>query len=197
MQYDAPKRRKNLNVRLLTQTNVLIITVTKAATNCVCCHCNLHLFTKFTCFIFQSFKVHRSYISFISFFLAGTFSTLKANLILKRRFWGYVAQVFAPSILIVFLSMVSFWIDPKQTAARVSLGVICVLTLTTQTASTRLTLPPVSYIRAIDAWIFTCLLFVFLSLLEFACVSRLLNIEKEIVKGISLQVSRFFLLLVF
>ena len=61
--------------------------------------------------------------------------------------------------------------DASAVPARVSLGVTCVLTMTTQSSGIRQTLPPVSYAKAIDVWMFVCLLFVFAALLEFAYVN--------------------------
>ncbi|XP_053398898.1 glycine receptor subunit alpha-2-like [Mercenaria mercenaria] len=103
----------------------------------------------------------------------GTFSTLKAELVLTRKVGFYFLQVFVPSILLVVLSWVSFWVDPNAVPARVSLGVTCVLTMTTQSSGIRQSLPPVSYVKAIDVWMFVCLLFVFAALLEFAYVNVL------------------------
>ena len=106
---------------------------------------------------------------------AGTFSTLKAELQLTRKVGFYFLQVFIPGVLLVVLSWVSFWVDPNAVPARVSLGVTCVLTMTTQSSGIRQSLPPVSYVKAIDVWMFVCLLFVFAALLEFAYVNVLLR----------------------
>ena len=107
----------------------------------------------------------------IVFVSAGTYSTLKAALLIDRKTGYYALQVIIPSILLVILSWVSFWVDPKAVPARVSLGVTCVLTMTTQSSGIRQTLPPVSYVKAIDVWMMVCLLFVFAALLEFAFVN--------------------------
>lgn len=45
--------------------------------------------------------------------------------------------------------------------------------MTTQASSSRQSLPRVSYIKAIDIWMATCLVFVFAALLEFAIVNVL------------------------
>ena len=55
--------------------------------------------------------------------------------------------------------------------ARISLGVTCILTMTTQSSGIRQTLPPVSYVKAIDIWMIVCLMFVFGALLEYAFVT--------------------------
>lgn len=82
-----------------------------------------------------------------------------------------MAQVFVPSILIVILSWVSFWIHVDAIPARISLGVLTVLTITTQSAGIRAPLPRVSYIKAIDVWNSACLVFVFTALLEYAYIN--------------------------
>ncbi|XP_062605751.1 glycine receptor subunit alpha-1-like, partial [Saccostrea cucullata] len=99
------------------------------------------------------------------------FSGLQAKLYLRRNLGYYMSQVFIPSILIVTLSWISFWIHVDAVPARVSLGVICVLTMTTQSAGVRNFLPRVSYIKAIDVWMAFGLLFVFAALLEYAYVN--------------------------
>ena len=99
-------------------------------------------------------------------------------------------STYIPSVLIVTMSWIrsdmerklltphhSFWIPPEGTPARVTLGVTSLLTLTTQveqsdskltlslslqSMQTQQTLPPVSYTKAIDVWLATCVVFVFL-----------------------------------
>ncbi|WAQ99216.1 GLRA2-like protein [Mya arenaria] len=105
---------------------------------------------------------------YISQAITGSFSTLRVDFFLDRQIGFFWLQIFIPSLLLVVLSWVSFWVDPKAVPARVSLGVTCVLTLTTQSSGTRQLLPPVSYVKAIDVWMFVCLVFVFAALLEFA-----------------------------
>lgn len=101
----------------------------------------------------------------------GIYTVLEAKLLIDRKTGYYLLQVIIPSILLVILSWFSFWVDPKAVPARVSLGVTCVLTMTTQSSGVRQTLPPVSYVKAIDVWMLVCLLFVFGALLEFAYVN--------------------------
>lgn len=73
--------------------------------------------------------------------------------------------------MLVIVSWVSFWLDPNAIPARVSLGVTTLLTMATQISGINASLPPVSYIKAIDIWTGCCLTFVFGALLEFALVN--------------------------
>uniref|UniRef100_K1PTZ5 Glycine receptor subunit alpha-2 n=1 Tax=Magallana gigas TaxID=29159 RepID=K1PTZ5_MAGGI len=82
-----------------------------------------------------------------------------------------MSHVFIPSMMIVILSWLSFWIHLDHVPARVSLGVICVLTMTTQSSGIRSSLPVLSYIKAIDIWLAVGLLFVFAALLEYAFIN--------------------------
>lgn len=99
------------------------------------------------------------------------FSCLEAKLFFQRNLGFYMSQVFIPSMMIVILSWISFWIHVDAVPARVSLGVICVLTMTTQSSGIRSSLPVVSYIKAIDIWMAVGLLFVFAALLEYAYIN--------------------------
>lgn len=69
------------------------------------------------------------------------------------------------------ISWVSFWLPIDAVPARIALGSTTVLTMITQRQSTAISLPPVSYIKAIDVWTVSCLVFVFAALLEYALVN--------------------------
>ncbi|RUS79105.1 hypothetical protein EGW08_013115, partial [Elysia chlorotica] len=109
----------------------------------------------------------------------GTYTCLRARFYLQRTSSYYVAQVFVPSVLIVVLSWVSFWLDIDAVPARISLGLLTVLTMTTMSANARAHLPRVSYIKAIDVWMAMCLFFVFTALIEFAYVNVNARVEKR------------------
>ncbi|XP_064607976.1 glycine receptor subunit alphaZ1-like [Liolophura sinensis] len=98
---------------------------------------------------------------------------LEARFILERNLGYYLVQIYVPSVLIVMLSWVSFWLNVDSVPARISLGVLTVLTMTTQTSAAGATLPRVSYTKAIDIWMSTCLIFVFSALIEFAVANVL------------------------
>lgn len=96
-----------------------------------------------------------------------------------RRYGYHLIQEYIPSSLIVMLSWVSFWISLDAVPARISLGLLSVLTMTTQSSGSRANLPQVSYIKAIDIWMSACMLFVFAALIEYALVNVLDRKQKR------------------
>ncbi|XP_075264101.1 glycine receptor subunit alpha-3-like, partial [Convolutriloba macropyga] len=101
----------------------------------------------------------------------GAYPCLEAQFFLSREMGYYLIQTYIPSMLIVILSWVSFWISADASPARVALGITTVLTMTTQSSGALQSLPKVSYVKAIDLWMAVCLLFVFAALIEFAAVN--------------------------
>ncbi|ELU02929.1 hypothetical protein CAPTEDRAFT_219971 [Capitella teleta] len=106
-------------------------------------------------------------------YITGNFTCLRAVFHLHRHFGYYMIQNYIPSGLIVVLSWVSFWISTDAVPARITLGVLTVLTMTTQCVGIWMSLPMVSYIKAIDIWMSTCVMSVFFAMLEFAVVNTM------------------------
>ncbi|XP_071522711.1 glycine receptor subunit alpha-4-like isoform X2 [Panulirus ornatus] len=95
---------------------------------------------------------------------------VKAVFVLVRHPDFHILHTYVPTVLIVILSWMSFWIAPDATPARVTLGVTSILTMATQYSQSTKNLPPVSYIKSLDIWMITCMVYVFAALLEFAIV---------------------------
>ena len=69
---------------------------------------------------------------FSSDFLSGNYSCLVAEFHLHRSIGFHLIQSYLPSILIVSISWVSFWMDVDCVPARVTLGVITLLTVSSR-----------------------------------------------------------------
>ncbi|KAF0028554.1 hypothetical protein F2P81_019641 [Scophthalmus maximus] len=87
-------------------------------------------------------------------------------------------QTYFPTMLMVVLSWVSFWIDRRAVPARVSLGITTVLTMSTIITGVSSSMPQVSYVKAVDIYLWTSFLFVFLSVIEYAVVNYCTTLEE-------------------
>ncbi|GLH14019.1 Gamma-aminobutyric-acid receptor alpha-2 subunit precursor, putative, partial [Gryllus bimaculatus] len=99
------------------------------------------------------------------------YSMIKVSFLMKRHTGYFMLQVFAPCILIVCCSWVSFWIDPDAVPARVTLGVTTVLSMTTMGFGGRAQMPKVSYATALDWFVILCFSFVFAVMVEYAVIN--------------------------
>ncbi|GMR45730.1 hypothetical protein PMAYCL1PPCAC_15925, partial [Pristionchus mayeri] len=119
----------------------------------------------------------------------GNFSCLMASIFLQRSIGYNLVQSYIPTGLIVMISWVSFFIDRRAVPARVTLSFTTLVSLTTLGNGLRYDLPQVSYSKALDLWYGACLMFVFLSLIEFAAVNSYMR-KCEKFSGIARQLSR-------
>lgn len=101
------------------------------------------------------------------------YTVLYVNFTFERRLMSSIVTVYIPSGLVVLVSWVSFYIDVDAVPGRVTLGVMSVLAIITQILDTRKVLPTLSYVLALDIWLFACLVFVFVSLIEY-CLAYIL-----------------------
>lgn len=104
---------------------------------------------------------------------AGTYSSLTVYFQLEREVGHYIMDYYVPSILLVVVSWVSFWLDPNAVPGRTTLGTSTMLTFITLSRNTGSSLPKVSYIKATEIWFLVCTGFIFGSLVEFAFVNTI------------------------
>uniref|UniRef100_A0A915DD23 Gamma-aminobutyric acid receptor subunit beta n=1 Tax=Ditylenchus dipsaci TaxID=166011 RepID=A0A915DD23_9BILA len=102
---------------------------------------------------------------------SGEYVRLYFEVILSRNLGFYLMNIIIPSMLIVSISWVSFWLSREASPARVGLGVTTVLTMTTLITTTNNSMPKVSYIKGLDVFLNFCFVMVFASLVEYAVVS--------------------------
>ncbi|XP_034250681.1 glycine receptor subunit alpha-4-like isoform X2 [Thrips palmi] len=103
----------------------------------------------------------------------GNYSRLNVQFLLKREVGHYIMDYYVPSILLVVVSWVSFWLDPNAVPGRTTLGTSTMLTFITLTRNSGSPLPKVSYIKATEIWFMVCTAFIFGSLVEFAFVNTI------------------------
>ena len=88
-------------------------------------------------------------------FATGSYARLSAQFHLKRNIGYFLLQTYMPCALVTILSWISFWINHEATAARVSLGITTVLTMTTISTNVRASLPKIPGIKALDVYMLT------------------------------------------
>uniref|UniRef100_H3B4F2 Gamma-aminobutyric acid receptor subunit pi n=1 Tax=Latimeria chalumnae TaxID=7897 RepID=H3B4F2_LATCH len=101
----------------------------------------------------------------------GCYPKLIFHFELKRNILYFILETYVPSILLVTLSWVSFWISQSSVPARICIGsgVTTVLTMTTLMMGARTSLPNANcFIKAIDVYLGICFSFIFGALLEYA-----------------------------
>ncbi|XP_051902733.1 gamma-aminobutyric acid receptor subunit rho-3a isoform X2 [Hippocampus zosterae] len=108
----------------------------------------------------------------------GWYNRLYINFILRRHIFFFMLQTYFPTMLMVMLSWVSFWIDRRAVPARVSLGITTVLTMSTIITGVSSSMPQVSYVKAVDIYLWASFLFVFLSVIEYAAVNYFTTVEE-------------------
>nr|XP_032835642.1 glycine receptor subunit alpha-2-like [Petromyzon marinus] len=109
----------------------------------------------------------------------GLFPCLKATFTLSRQMGYYVTQVYVPSLLLVMVSWLSFWINKDPAPARVNLAATTILSMITKSTDSRSFLPKVSYATAMDVWMATCLVFVIAVLVEYTLVQATARRAKD------------------
>ncbi|XP_034036452.1 gamma-aminobutyric acid receptor subunit rho-3-like [Thalassophryne amazonica] len=127
----------------------------------------------------QFFIEHFHASSGLAFYSStGWYNRLFITFILRRHILFFMLQTYFPTMLMVVLSWVSFWIDRRAVPARVSLGITTVLTMSTIITGVSSSMPQVSYVKAVDIYLWTSFLFVFLSVIEYAAVNYCTTLEE-------------------
>ncbi|CAG2103844.1 unnamed protein product [Medioppia subpectinata] len=119
-----------------------------------------------------------------------TFSRVSLKFTLVREWAHYMFLFYLPTGIIVIASWATFWLEITSPPARVSIGVTTMLALVTTFTTTKSHLPQVSYWNALDIWNMVCIVFIFGSLVEFACVNYIFNTEKRKKKNKKLKRKR-------
>uniref|UniRef100_A0AAF5PS45 Ligand-gated ion channel 50 n=2 Tax=Wuchereria bancrofti TaxID=6293 RepID=A0AAF5PS45_WUCBA len=104
---------------------------------------------------------------------AGVWDHLNIKLYFRRSYGFYLLQIYLPTYCMVLISWISFWLDRRSLPARVTVGVSSMMALTLQYSNVARTLPKVSYVKGLDLFMFSCVGYIFLSIVELAIVGML------------------------
>jgi hypothetical protein len=110
----------------------------------------------------------------------GNYSSISFSFRVDRQSGFYILEYFLPSMMIVAISWVSFWLQADQTAPRAMLGATSMLSFITLSSAQNKILPKVSYVKVLEIWSIGCSLFIFGSLVEFAFVNVIWRRKKHV-----------------
>ncbi|XP_034111252.1 pH-sensitive chloride channel 2 [Drosophila albomicans] len=110
----------------------------------------------------------------------GNYSSLSFTVSLQREIGFYLLDYYLPSMMIVAISWVSFWLQADASPPRIMLGTSTMLSFITLSSSQSKTLPKVSYIKVSEVWFIGCAFFIFCSLVEFAFVNTIWRRKENI-----------------
>ena len=80
-------------------------------------------------------------------YISGNYSCIEAEFVLRRDVAFFMILSYIPSALLVGLSWINFWLSMDAIPARITLGVLTLLTITSQTVGSNEDMPPVNYIK--------------------------------------------------
>lgn len=94
---------------------------------------------------------------------------------IQRLVTYFALKVIVPLCLIVIMSWLPCWIDPKQIGTNIGIATTSFLTLVAYLFAITVLLPPVSYVTRLDRFIFLSTLMVFAGLLQTVTNTALVN----------------------
>jgi len=103
-------------------------------------------------------------------YTTGTYPCLEFNFIIRRALGYYMLRAYLPSIVMVLMTWVAFWLSVSQATARVLLAVIPSAVIFFINMKATESLPKLAYVTNLDVWMGFCQALIFLSLAEYVLV---------------------------
>ncbi|XP_069973327.1 LOW QUALITY PROTEIN: gamma-aminobutyric acid receptor subunit rho-3-like [Penaeus vannamei] len=106
-----------------------------------------------------------------------------ARLVLARRYTAHLLTVYLPSALFVVVAWASFFWPPEVIPGRTVLIITSLLTVISMYAAVGQKSPETSYLKAVDVWLFLCIVLVVLTLFQYAVIITIKRKQKERTTG--------------
>jgi len=103
--------------------------------------------------------------------IIGRFSCLQMELNFKRRVNMFMWVLYLPTIVLVLISWLAFWLHTESQISRHVIGASCLLLVMALIVNSSIAAPHTYFLKASDIWNITVLSFCFLALIESAIVT--------------------------
>jgi hypothetical protein len=103
----------------------------------------------------------------------GEMASIRFSFTAQRRIGYFIFKIIIPLVLIVMMSWVVLWIDPKEAGTQISVSITSMLTLIAYRFAVGAFLPKISYMTRLDLFILVSTILVFMSLVEVLLTSTL------------------------
>ena len=104
-------------------------------------------------------------------FIGDIFTEHCFEIVIDRKYNIFLVTLYLPSVALVALSWVNFWIDPKAIPARAGLSITAILAQITLIVGMASRFPSVSDLKMADLYLTVNFIYTFATLIEFAVVS--------------------------
>ncbi|XP_075263357.1 glycine receptor subunit alpha-4-like [Convolutriloba macropyga] len=104
-------------------------------------------------------------------FIGDVFTEHCFEIVIDRKYNIFLVTLYLPSVALVALSWVNFWIDPKAIPARAGLSITAILAQITLIVGMAGRFPSVSDLKMADLYLTINFIYTFATLIEFAIVS--------------------------
>lgn len=107
------------------------------------------------------------------------FSTIKANIIIKRNIFSYIFTLFLPLAIVLIISLLVFAVPVDNFGERLSMAMTALLSILIFHMSQKSTLPAVSYLMKVDYYFIFSYVFMMILVLFIIIISRFSKMDKE------------------
>ena len=90
----------------------------------------------------------------------------------------YLIKIIAPLLLIVMLSWLVFWLDPREGGSQLGVAITTFLTMIAYHVALGSRLPEISYLTRLDVFVFSATLLVFLTMIEVVITTSLARTDR-------------------
>ena len=108
----------------------------------------------------------------------GEIAGIRFSFTAQRQIGYFILKIIIPLVLIVTMSWVVFWIDPKEAGIQFSVSMTSMLTLIAYRFAVGGFLPKISYMTRLDVFILMSTILVFTSLVEVLLTSTLARADR-------------------